>query len=157
MQRSQKEDRVQGRRPEFAKKYPTTMSHTASKSELELQAEQVHELTPGPLSVLNKAVTNNEQILIAVRNNKKLLGRVKAFDIHFNMILEGVTMWTDCPKTSKGAKKSKLVYKDRYIPKMFLRGESVILVVKNPLTSGSKLATEQAKECESMMTTVKLS
>ena len=34
-----------------------------------------------------------------------------------------------------GKKKSKPVNKDRYIPKMFLRGDSVILVLRNPLAS----------------------
>ena len=39
----------------------------------------------------------------AFRNNKKLLGRVKAFDRHCNMVLEGVKeMWTELPKTGKG-------------------------------------------------------
>ena len=39
----------------------------------------------------------------ALRNNKKLLGRVKAFDRHCNMVLEGVKeMWTELPKTGKG-------------------------------------------------------
>ena len=38
-----------------------------------------------------------------LRNNKKLLGRVKAFDRHCNMVLEGVKeMWTELPKTGKG-------------------------------------------------------
>ena len=62
-------------------------------------------------------------ILIRFRNNKKLLGRVKAFDRyasssfkallslvsiptafrHCNMVLEGVKeMWTELPKTGKG-------------------------------------------------------
>jgi len=42
----------------------------------------------------------------ALRNNKKLLGRVKAFDRHCNMVLEGVKeMWTELPKTGKGGLK----------------------------------------------------
>jgi len=41
-------------------------------------------------------------------------------------------MWTEYPKAGKG-KKSKPVNKDRFISKMFLRGDSVILVVRNPL------------------------
>ena len=49
-----------------------------------------------------------------------------------NMVLESVCeMWTEMPKAGKG-KKSKSVNKERYISKMFLRGDSVILVVKNP-------------------------
>ena len=53
---------------------------------------------------------------------------------HCNMVLENVKeMWTEVPKTGKGKKKSKPVNKDRYISKMFLRGDSVILVLRNPL------------------------
>lgn len=36
------------------------------------------------------------------------------------------------PKTGKGAKGRKPVNKDRFISKMFLRGDSVILVLRNP-------------------------
>ena len=41
--------------------------------------------------------------IFCLRNNKKLLGRVKAFDRHCNMVLEGVKeMWTELPKSGKG-------------------------------------------------------
>ena len=106
-----------------------------------------------------------------VRNNKKLLGRVKAFDRHCNMVLENVKeMWTEQPK-GVAKKKAKAVNKDRFIrcrprawgcgrwvgargretcseepttatrsqsppprprSKMFLRGDSVIIVLRNP-------------------------
>jgi hypothetical protein len=36
------------------------------------------------------------------------------------------------PKTGKGAKASRPVNRDRFISKMFLRGDSVILVLRNP-------------------------
>lgn len=56
---------------------------------------------------------------------------------HCNMVLENVKeMWTEVPKSGKGKKKSKPVNKDRYISKMFLRGDSVIVVLRNPLISG---------------------
>uniref|UniRef100_A0A0E0N830 snRNP core protein D2 n=1 Tax=Oryza rufipogon TaxID=4529 RepID=A0A0E0N830_ORYRU len=72
-------------------------------------------------------------VLINCRNNKKLLGRVRAFDRHCNMVLENVReMWTEVPKTGKGKKKSLLVNMDRFISKMFLRGDSVIIVLRNP-------------------------
>merc|ERR1712107_742022 len=48
------------------------------------------EFQTGPLKVLTDSVKNNTQVLINCRNNKKLLGRVKAFDRHCNMVLEGV-------------------------------------------------------------------
>ena len=61
-----------------------------------------------------------------------MLGRVKAFDRHMNMVLESVLeMWTEMPKSGKG-KRSKPMNKERYIPKLFLRGDSVIIVIKNP-------------------------
>ena len=85
--------------------------------------------TSGPLSVLYTAVKSNTQVLINVRNNHKLLCRVKAFDRHCNMVLEDVKeMWQETPK----GKKKGTVQKDRFVSKMFLRGDSVILVLKNP-------------------------
>jgi small nuclear ribonucleoprotein D2 len=87
----------------------------------------------GPLSVLMQSVRNNTQVLINCRNNHKLLARVKAFDRHCNMVLENVKeMWTESPKTGKGKAKALPVNKDRYISKMFLRGDSVIIVLRNP-------------------------
>jgi small nuclear ribonucleoprotein D2 len=43
------------------------------------------DLKSGPFSVLYKAVKGNTQVLINVRNNHKLLGRVKAYDRHMNL------------------------------------------------------------------------
>jgi small nuclear ribonucleoprotein D2 len=108
------------------------------------ERNEEEEFNKGPLSVLAESVRTNSQVLINVRNNKKLLGRVKAFDRHCNMVLENVReMWTEAPKTGKGKKKAKPVNKDRFISKMFLRGDSVILVLRNPLhsTSGPSKST----------------
>ena len=61
------------------------------------------ELNTGPLKVLTEAMKSNTQILINCRNNKKLLARVKAFDRHYNMVLEEVKeMWTEIPRVGKG-------------------------------------------------------
>ncbi|KAH7104757.1 Sm-like ribonucleoprotein [Auriculariales sp. MPI-PUGE-AT-0066] len=101
------------------------------KSELDeaqLRALEEHEISQGPLSVLQQAVRNHTQVLISLRNNKKLLARVKAFDRHANMVLENVKeMWTEVPK----GKNKKPVNKDRFISKLFLRGDSVVLVLRN--------------------------
>mmetsp|Transcript_11373 Transcript_11373/g.13025 ORF Transcript_11373/g.13025 Transcript_11373/m.13025 type:complete len:108 (-) Transcript_11373:66-389(-) len=89
-------------------------------------------VTTGPLSVLMHSVKTNSQVLINLRNNHKLLARVKAFDRHCNMVLEDVhEMWTEDPVRGKGKKKSEAVNKDRRISKMFVRGDSVIMVLKN--------------------------
>ncbi|RXG60041.1 putative small nuclear ribonucleoprotein Sm D2 [Armadillidium vulgare] len=121
----------------------TTLGNASQKRRSELTPEELaamekEEFATGPLRILNESVQNNTQILINCRNNKKLLGRVKAFDRHFNMVLEQVTeIWMEHPKTAKGQKKAKPVNRDRYIQKMFLRGDSVIIVVKNPLGSAA--------------------
>ena len=45
------------------------------------------------------------------------------------MVLENVKeMWTEIPRLADG-KKGRAVNKDRFISKMFLRGDSVILVL----------------------------
>lgn len=84
-------------------------SLTKPKSEMtpeELSKREEEEFNTGPLSVLTQSVKNNTQVLINCRNNKKLLGRVKAFDRHCNMVLENVKeMWTELPRTGKGKKK----------------------------------------------------
>ncbi|XP_076899847.1 uncharacterized protein LOC143553831 [Bidens hawaiensis] len=91
------------------------------------------EFNTGPLPVLMTSIKHNTQVLINCRNNKKLLGRVRAFDRHCNMVLENVReMWTEVPKTGKGEKKALPVNKDRFISKMFLRGDSIIIVLRNP-------------------------
>lgn len=41
-------------------------------------------------------------------------------------------MLLQAPKTGKGKKKANPVNKDRFISKMFLRGDSVIIVLRNP-------------------------
>ncbi|KAJ3349372.1 Small nuclear ribonucleoprotein Sm D2 [Entophlyctis luteolus] len=110
----------------------TTAKPKAEMTEEELRALEEEEFANGPLSVLTQSVKNNTQILISCRNNRKLLARVKAFDRHCNMVLENVKeMWTETPKAGKGKKKSKPINKDRFISKLFLRGDSVILVLRN--------------------------
>ncbi|KAK6833017.1 hypothetical protein PG987_007711 [Apiospora arundinis] len=97
--------------------------------EYEIQQLEEHEFSAGPLSILQTAVRSHTQVLISIRNNRKLLARVKAFDRHCNMVLENVKeMWTETPRLANG-KKGRPVNKDRFISKMFLRGDSVILVL----------------------------
>ncbi|KUI71762.1 Small nuclear ribonucleoprotein Sm D2 [Cytospora mali] len=98
-------------------------------TEYEISQLEEHEFSAGPLSILQTAVRSHTQVLISIRNNRKLLARVKAFDRHCNMVLENVKeMWTETPKLASG-KKGRPVNKDRFISKMFLRGDSVILVL----------------------------
>lgn len=107
-------------------------------TQAELKELEEHEFANGPMSMLTQAVKTHNQVLISCRNNRKLLARVKAFDRHFNMVLENVReVWTEKGQKGKGKKKSAPANKDRFISKMFLRGDSVILVVfsKTPASS----------------------
>ncbi|KAI8625180.1 small nuclear ribonucleoprotein Sm D2 [Xylariaceae sp. FL1651] len=98
-------------------------------TEYEVQLLEEYEFGSGPLSILQTAVRSHTQVLISIRNNRKLLARVKAFDRHCNMVLENVKeMWTETPRLASG-KKGRPVNKDRFVSKMFLRGDSVILVL----------------------------
>jgi len=114
----------------------TTMAEYANRpkgelTEWEISQLEEYEFANGPMSVLQTAMKNKSQVLINCRNNHKILGRVKAFDRHCNMVLENVKeMWTETPTTSTG-RKGKAVQKDRFISKLFLRGDSVILVLRS--------------------------
>ena len=89
-------------------------------------------LLDGPMNLLVRAVKENTQVLINCRNNRKILARVRAFDRHMNMVLEDAReMWTEMPRGGKG-KKATPANKERYISKMLLRGDSVIVVLTNP-------------------------
>ena len=80
------------------------------------------QLSRGPFSILMRSVKNNTQVLINLRNNHKLLGRVRAFDRHCNMVLEQVKeVWSEAPPG--GGKKARPIPRDRVISKMFLRGK----------------------------------
>lgn len=71
-------------------------------------------INSGPLSILHQSMTSQTPVLILCRNNHKLLARVKAFDRHFNMILENVQeIWTEGGVKGKGKKKAKAINKDR--------------------------------------------
>jgi small nuclear ribonucleoprotein D2 len=103
------------------KSYPDPSSIASTDildSEYEIARVEEHEFTAGPLSILQTAVRNHNQVVISCRNNRKLLARVKAFDRHCNMVLENVKeMWTEFPRNSQG-KKGRGVNKDRFISKM---------------------------------------
>ncbi|XP_016096870.1 small nuclear ribonucleoprotein Sm D2-like [Sinocyclocheilus grahami] len=106
------------------------------KSEMtpeELQKREEEEFNTGPL--FGSLSCCRTQVRFSLRSRTD--GRTFSFSRHCNMVLENVKeMWTEVPKSGKGKKKSKPVNKDRYISKMFLRGDSVIVVLRNPLITG---------------------
>ena len=64
-----------------------------------------------------------------------------------NMILENACeIWTEMPKKGKG-KRAKPVNRERYLSKLFLRGDSVIVVIKNPKTQyGPKIPKDSDRD-----------
>jgi small nuclear ribonucleoprotein D2 len=55
-------------------------------------------------------------------------------------------MWTENSKGGKGKTRGVAVNKDRYVSKMFLRGDSVILIVSNPAALGGDAANKEESE-----------
>ncbi|AEA38753.1 small nuclear ribonucleoprotein SM D2 (nucleomorph) [Cryptomonas paramecium] len=76
-----------------------------------------------PFFLLVQAVISNRPVIIFVRNNRKLVGYIRAFDKHVNLILENVReLWTTCVEKN-------IFYHERYIAKMILRGDSIVLLL----------------------------
>ncbi|KCV67732.1 small nuclear ribonucleoprotein D2 [Fonticula alba] len=102
-------------------------------SEIELRRLEEEAFSTGPMSILLEAVKNQSQVFISCRNNRKILARVRAFDRHCNMVLENAReIWSEMPKNVKEGETPKPINRDRFITKMFLRGDSVILILRNP-------------------------
>ena len=71
-----------------------------------------------------------------IHHTKSLLFQHTHTQINYtHRLLEDVKeMWTEYSKGGKALKNKRgtAINKDRYVSKMFLRGDSVILVLKNP-------------------------
>jgi len=66
-----------------------------------------------PLDTLNTA--RNKTVIVELKNNKQLIGKLKAFDIHINTVLE------DVEERENGEIKRKL-------GKVFVRGDTIVLI-----------------------------
>jgi len=77
-----------------------------------------------PMSLLSIIIEQDILAIIFLRNNKKIIANIKAFDKHFNLILDNIReLW------NQNNNKGKLQFKERYIGKMILRGDSIILIM----------------------------
>jgi len=66
-----------------------------------------------PLDALNNA--RDKKVIVELKNNKQLIGVLKAFDIHINTVLE------DAEEHSEGELKRKL-------NTIFIRGDTIVLI-----------------------------
>lgn len=66
-----------------------------------------------PLDALNNA--RNKRVIVELKNNKQVIGLLRSFDIHINVVLE------DAEERQDGELKRKL-------GTVFLRGDTIILI-----------------------------
>jgi len=66
-----------------------------------------------PLDTLNRA--RDRQIIVELKNNKQYVGKLKAFDIHINVVLE------DAEEREDGQVKRKLGV-------IFIRGDTITVI-----------------------------
>ena len=66
-----------------------------------------------PLDALNAA--RNKRVVVELKNGKQFMGKLKAFDIHINTVLE------DAEEHENGVLKRK-------VGTVFLRGDAIILI-----------------------------
>ena len=66
-----------------------------------------------PLDTLNEARGKN--VIVELKNNKQLIGKLRSFDIHINTVLE------DCEEKVDGETKRKL-------GTVFRRGDTIIFI-----------------------------
>ena len=66
-----------------------------------------------PLDALN--ASRNKRVIVELKNGTQMLGMLKAFDIHINVVLE------DAEERKEGELKRKLGV-------VFLRGDTIILI-----------------------------
>jgi len=66
-----------------------------------------------PLDALNSS--RNKRVILELKNNKQIIGTLKAFDVHINTVL------TDAEEHENGQLKRKL-------GNVFIRGDTIILI-----------------------------
>ena len=69
--------------------------------------------TSMPLDALNR--TRDKRVIVELKSGKQLVGKLKAFDIHINIVLD------DCEEMENGEIKRKL-------GTSFIRGDAIILI-----------------------------
>jgi small nuclear ribonucleoprotein D2 len=103
------------------------------KSEMtadELDKLEAEEMTRGPFRLLTSALHRHSKVLVSLRNNHRLVGKVKAFDRHCNMVMEDTNeLCAEKGRRGKGVKKARGNNRERYLSKLFVRGDSVVVVV----------------------------
>lgn len=78
-----------------------------------------------PLDFLSESIAIGKPVIVFIRNNRKLFGFLKAFDKHINLVLEDVKELWSTAKIN-----GKIIQQEKFIPKMILRGDSVVMILQ---------------------------
>jgi small nuclear ribonucleoprotein D2 len=90
-----------------------------------------------PFTLLDRCITDRAPCLVSCRHNKKLYGTLRAYDKHFNLIMEHVReIWQE----SQPDRPPDL--RERFISRLFVRGDGVIFIVR-PRVSATSTARAQ--------------
>jgi small nuclear ribonucleoprotein D2 len=90
-----------------------------------------------PFTLLDRCITDRVPCLVSCRHNKKLYGTLRAYDKHFNLIMEHVReIWQE----SQPDRPPDL--RERFISRLFVRGDGVIFIVR-PRVSATSTARAQ--------------
>lgn len=100
---------------DIAEKKPTTASSSTQHKKDEI------DLKGGPFSVLQTAMESRTQVIVRCRFDKMLIGYVRAFDKHFNLLLTQVQEVSNADESET---------KHRTFNSVVLRGDSVVYVLK---------------------------
>ncbi|KAH9411386.1 LSM domain-containing protein [Ordospora pajunii] len=93
----------------------------------------------GPLMLIRRCMVSRKPVIVSLRNNRKVIGCVVAYDRHYNMLLMDAVETGVTGSKNKGAKKRGRQV-NRRLGSVFIRGDTVILVA-----SGAGSASHASK------------
>lgn len=78
-----------------------------------------------PFDYISGCVRNDKSVMIILRNNKRMIGKIINYDKHLNLLLENVN-----EIKFVGENFSELIkIKSKFISKVFLRGDNIVLIL----------------------------
>mmetsp|Transcript_17470 Transcript_17470/g.39560 ORF Transcript_17470/g.39560 Transcript_17470/m.39560 type:complete len:83 (-) Transcript_17470:8-256(-) len=78
-----------------------------------------------PYDFLTASIKNNKNVMLVLRNNKRIIGKVVNYDKHLNLLLDNVIeIKFNAEKFSDSIK-----IKSQFMSKVFLRGDNIVLIL----------------------------
>lgn len=86
----------------------------------------------GPLSLVRRAMVRTRPVIVSLRSNRKVVGRVVAYDRHYNLLMADAKELGVVRSRNKGKRKKEGREVCRRLGNVFIRGDTVILVASGP-------------------------